>query len=607
MCGILGVVSSGDSVIPTLLAGLQKLEHRGYDSSGIAIINNEGKIEVKKSEGKVKRLCEVVQSGRISNSTVGMAHTRWATHGVPDLRNAHPIHTNDVVVAHNGIIENFNLLKNSLEKQGMLFYTDTDTEVIPNMITLYINRGLSPVDSLFRCLNNLHGSFALLLLFAEYRDTLFVAKRNLPLAIGYNCNTIFASSDSNALNALVDKISYLEDDDVAVIKSSKVCIYNKGAQVQRDIIENNSRSNFLISKNGFSSFMLKEILEQPYVLNKTIKQFYEKYREIMLVNKKLFYELDNITIVGCGSSYFAGFVAKYWLESIAQVRVYLEISSEFRYSNIKLERRSVGLFISQSGETADTIEALRYAKLQKQIIVSLTNTFKSSIERVSDIVLHTFAGPEIGVASTKTFSAQLAVLACFSLELAKIKGTLDKKRIKQLNNAINYIPKYVEHILNAMKIQHISNNMLRHSSIILIGRGSSYAVAMEGALKIKELSYINAIGIAAGEMKHGSIALVDSSALIIAIIPYDNLFFKTLSNIQEITARKGKVIAFSDKQGVPFLRDICEDIVQLPEVDNFISPIIYSIIIQFLAYSTAVEKKLDVDCPRNLAKSITVE
>ncbi|MGL9732780.1 MAG: glutamine--fructose-6-phosphate transaminase (isomerizing) [Wolbachia sp.] len=606
MCGILGVVSSGDSVIPTLLSGLQKLEYRGYDSSGIAIINNEGKIEVKKSEGKVERLCEVVGNSKMSSSTIGIAHTRWATHGVPDLKNAHPIHTNDVVVAHNGMIENYNLLKKMLEERGMQFHTNTDTEIIPNMLTLYLNRGLSPIDSLFKCLSNIHGSFALVLLFAEYKDALFVAKRNLSLAIGYNCNTVFATSDSNILNALVKRISYLEDDDVAVIKSSGVSIYNNGEQVKRSI-ENNSLSSFVISKKGYSSFMLKEILEQPCVLDKTINQFYKKYAEAIFANKKLFFKLSYITIVGCGSSYFAGLIAKYWLESIAQVRVFLEISSEFKYSNIKLEKGGIGLFISQSGETADTIGALRYAKSQKQIIISLTNTFSSSIERISDIVLHTLAGPEIGVASTKTFSAQLAILACLVLEIAKIKDTLNKKRIKQLSNAINSIPEYIEHVLNAMKIQYISDSILEHSNIILIGRGSSYGVAMEGALKVKELSYINTIGIAAGEMKHGSIALIDSSVLVIAIIPYDNLFFKTLSNIQEIIARKGKVIAFSDKQGMPFLRGICKDVIQLPDVDNFISPIIYSVAMQFLAYTTAVKKGLDVDCPRNLAKSITVE
>lgn len=606
MCGIFGVVSSGGSVIQTLLTGLKKLEYRGYDSSGIAIINKEGEIEVKKSEGKVERLYKIVDASKMFSSTVGIAHTRWATHGVPSLKNAHPIHTKKVVVAHNGIIENYNLLKRSLEERGLLFHTDTDTEVIPNMLTLYLNEGMSPIDSLFRCLSSLYGSFALVLLFAECPDALFVAKRNVPLAIGYNRNSVFAASDSNALSGFVERISHLEDDDIAVIKSSSVSIYNNGMQVKRHI-KNSSPSNFLISKNGYSSFMLKEIFEQPCALNKTINQFHSKYTEVIFANKKLFSELTHITIIGCGSSYFAGLIAKYWFESIAQVRVYLEISSEFRYSNIKTEKDSVGLFISQSGETADTMEALRYAKSQKQKIISITNTFGSSIEKISDIVLHTLAGLEIGVASTKTFSTQLATLACFAVELAKIKGTLDENRIKQLRSAINSIPEYVEYVLNVVKIQHVADSILEHNNIILIGRGSSYGVAMEGALKIKELSYINTIGIAAGEMKHGSIALIDSTMLVIAIIPYDNLFFKTLSNIQEITARKGKVIAFSDKQGVPFLKEICADVVQLPDVDSFISPIIYSVAIQFLAYFTAMKKGLDADRPRNLAKSVTVE
>jgi glucosamine--fructose-6-phosphate aminotransferase (isomerizing) len=606
VCGIFGVVSGGDSVIQTLLNGLQKLEYRGYDSAGMAIINQEGEIEVKKSEGRVEELCKLVGNSKISSSTIGIAHTRWATHGIPTLKNAHPIHTSKVVVAHNGIIENYALLKIKLEERGMVFHTDTDTEVIPNMLTMYLNEGLSPFDSLFKCLDNLHGSFALVLLFAEYPDTLFVAKRNLPLAIGYKCGAVFAASDSNALSTFVEKISYLENNDVAVIRFDKVDIYNNGVRVKRNI-ENGSPSNFLISKNGYPSFMLKEIFDQPNALNDTINQFYKKYQAILLKNKELFSELSHITIVGCGSSYFAGLIAKYWLESIAQVRVHLEIASEFRYSNVKLEENGVGLFISQSGETADTVEALRYAKLQRQIIIGITNTLSSSMEKMSDIVLHTLAGPEISVASTKTFSTQLAILACFAVELAKAKGVLNESRLNQLNRSISSIPEYVEHVLNIEKIQHIAENVLKYSKVILIGRGTSYGVAMEGALKIKELSYINTIGIAAGEMKHGSIALIDSTVLVIAIIPYNDLFFKTLSNIQEIVARKGKVIAFSDKQGEPFLRGICEYVIQLPSADSFISPIIYSVSTQFLAYFTAVHKGLDADCPRNLAKSVTVE
>ncbi|WCR53117.1 MAG: Glutamine--fructose-6-phosphate aminotransferase [isomerizing] [Wolbachia endosymbiont of Ctenocephalides orientis wCori] len=747
MCGVFGVVSENNSVIQTLLTGLQKLEYRGYDSAGIAIINNEGKIEVEKSEGKVERLYKIVNDNGMSSSTVGIAHTRWATHGAPNLKNAHPIHTNKVVVAHNGIIENHSLLKKDLESIGIEFHTDTDTEIVPNMLTLYINEGLSPIGSLFKCLSKLHGSFALVMLFAEHPDVLFIAKRNLPLAIGYNGNSVFAASDTNALSTFVERISHLEDGDIAVVRYNNVSIYNKGRQVARNI-ENNTPNNFLISKNGYSSFMLKEIFDQPIALNKTINQFYEKYKKLILSKKKLdplyicnsneklvihssvsfqhvmhnctniefsrqlstkwchpsaqtlgssrllpannssffvktqfkrkvnpcwipvsstwmtesgagdllFSKLSHITLVGCGSSYFAGLIAKYWLESIAKVRVYLEISSELRYSNIELEEGSIGLFISQSGETADTIEALRYAKSKKQIIVGITNTFNSSIEKMSDIVLHTLAGPEVGVASTKTFSTQLAILACFAIELAEIKGLLNKEKIEQLNNTIRSIPKYVESVLamsrplskpiydqeflgevqastaeylnvfeerssasttklpleiefqkKSNEIQCIAEDILKYNKVILIGRGSSYGVAMEGALKIKELSYINTIGIAAGEMKHGSIALIDHTVLVIAIIPYDNLFFKTLSNIQEIIARQGKVIAFSDKRGVPFLRGICHNVIQLPEVDSFISPIIYSVAMQLLAYFAAVKKELDPDCPRNLAKSVTVE
>lgn len=604
MCGIFGVVSNNQSVIQTLLSGLRKLEYRGYDSSGIAIVNTKGKIEVKKSEGRVENLCKIVKESEISNSVVGIAHTRWATHGIPNLRNAHPIQTDKVVVAHNGIIENYNSLKNDLEREGVSFYTDTDTEVIPNMITCYLNHGLSPIDSLFKCLNHLHGSFALVLLFAEYPETLFVTKRNLPLVIGYNRDAKFAASDFNTLNTFVKKVTHLENDDIAVIDSGEVKIYNNGICVKRHV-ENHNVGNFMIDKNGYSSFMLKEIFDQPCALNDTISQFYNTHQDTIEKNKKLFSTLSHITIVGCGSSYFAGLIAKYWLEDISQVRVYLEISSEFRYSNVKLKEKDVVLFISQSGETTDTIEALKYAKLQKQNIISVTNTLNSSIERMSNIVFHTLAGPEISVASTKTFSSQLATLACFAVEIAKVKGILGKKN--SIEQAISSLPQYVECVLHHTKIQHIADYISQHNSIILIGRGISYGVAMEGALKIKELSYINAIGISAGEMKHGSIALIDSTMLVIAIIPYDNLFFKTLSNIQEIIARKGKVIAFSDKAGVIFLKKICEETVELPEIHNFTSPVLYSVAIQLLAYFVAIKKGFDVDCPRNLAKSVTVE
>ncbi|WP_333023695.1 glutamine--fructose-6-phosphate transaminase (isomerizing) [Wolbachia endosymbiont of Pentidionis agamae] len=600
MCGIFGVVSSGNSVVQILLSGLQKLEYRGYDSSGIAVISREGEIEVKKSEGKVERLFKVIAETKISSGAVGIAHTRWATHGPPNLKNAHPVQTDSVAVAHNGIIENYNILKRSLERKGVSFQTETDTEVIPNMLTLYLSKGLLPITALMKCLNKLHGSFALVILLSEYPDTLFVAKRNLPLAIGYNCDSTLAASDFNTLNLFANRVSFLKDNDIAIIKSCSVTIYNNGVQVERNI-ENNNQSHFLISKNGYSSFMLKEIFDQPCALSNTIKQFDQQYKALIHQNQSRFSKLSHITIVGCGSSYFAGLIAKYWLESIAQVRVYLEISSEFRYSDVMLESESIGLFISQSGETADTIEALRYAKAQKQFTISLTNTENSSIERMSDMVFHTIAGPEIGVASTKTFLSQLAALVCFTLEIATIKG------ISVKSDTFPCISKYVEYILHIKKIEHVSNLFLKYSKVILMGRGTSYGVAMEGALKIKELSYINTIGIAAGEMKHGSIALIDENVLVVAIIPYDNLFFKTLANVQEIITRKGKVIAFTDEQGIPFLQSICEKIIRLPKVDRFTTPIIYIVAMQLLAYFIAVKKGLSVDYPRNLAKSVTVE
>ncbi|KJV69516.1 glutamine--fructose-6-phosphate transaminase (isomerizing) [Candidatus Neoehrlichia procyonis] len=603
MCGVFGIVSKYP-VVQLLLHGLSKLEYRGYDSCGVAILSNG--IQVKKSSKKVTHLSSIIKSDHTFTSTVGIAHTRWATHGVPTINNAHPICVDKVAVAHNGTIENYIEIKAQLEAQTLVFSTKTDTEVIPHLIQLNLKLGLSPREAVNQAIKKLKGKFSIIVLFTDYNNLLIAAKNGLPLILGYGVNTNFVSSDAHALTQHVQKITYLEDNDIAEIYFNNIKIYNNNTKVYRNIFTN----NFLISetiKGKYPYFMLKEIHEQPKVTHNTINQFFDNKNSISVFNDIDYLKnIDSIIIIGCGSSYFAGLIAKYWIENVTNIRVYLDIASEFRYNNISLSKKDTVLLISQSGETADTLEALHYAKKQNCKIISITNVPGNSIEQASDIALKTLAGQEIGVASTKTFSAQLSVLACFTIYLAQIKNNTSNN-LSHLINYLTLIPTHISHALQIKNIDLVANTILKHNRAIAIGRGTSYGVALEGALKIRELSYINTIGIAAGEMKHGSIALIDKSMPTIVIAPYNELFPKNFLHIQEIIARKGIVIAMTDKNGSQKLQNICAQIIELPQTNFFSSPIVYTVAMQLIAYKLAIKKGINADQPRNLAKSVTVE
>ncbi|QXK91665.1 glutamine--fructose-6-phosphate transaminase (isomerizing) [Neoehrlichia mikurensis] len=603
MCGVFGVVSKY-SVVQLLLHGLSQLEYRGYDSCGVAILSNG--IQVKKSSKKVTHLSNIIKSDSTFTSTIGIAHTRWATHGAPTINNAHPICVDKVAVAHNGVIENYMEIKRQLEAQTLAFITKTDTEVIPHLIQLNLKLGLSPREAVTKAVKKLTGKFSIIVLFTDHNNLLIAAKNGLPLVLGYGMNTNFVSSDAHALIHHVQKITYLEDNDIAEIHSNNIKIYNNNIKVHR----NTFASNFLIgevSKGQYPYFMLKEIYEQPQIVHNTISQFINNNNSILAFNDiDYFSNIDSIIIIGCGSSYFAGLIAKYWIEGITNVRVYLDIASEFRYKNISLSEKDIVLLISQSGETADTLEALHYAKKHNCKIISLTNVPGNSMEQASDIALKTLAGVEIGVASTKTFSAQLSVLACFAVHLAQIKNNSSH----DLSHFINYlalIPTHISHVLQVKNIDLVASTILKYNHTIVIGRGTAYGVALEGALKIRELSYINTIGIAAGEMKHGSIAVIDKSILTIAISPYNELFSKNFLNIQEIVAREGIVIAITDKKGSLKLQNLCTQVIELPQTNFFSSPIAYTVVMQLIAYTLAIKKGINADQPRNLAKSVTVE
>jgi len=607
MCGIVGIIGKKE-VTPFLIDGLRRLEYRGYDSAGIATLH-DGKIQCSRAEGKLKSL-ESELSRKPLQGTLGIGHTRWATHGIPNAINAHPHVTDKVGVIHNGIIENFIELREEMQNLGYKFTTQTDTEVIPIIITHYLNEGKNPHDAVSQTLKRLEGAFALGIIFAENEDLLIAARRGSPLALGYGDGEMFIASDAYALAPLTSKISYLKDGDWAEITRKNVTIYDENDnQVTREIRPTNL-SGATIGKGNYDHFMLKEIYEQPGVIGETLNSFYNPVTSSIQLPDLPFdiKKTSKVTIIACGTSFYAGTVAKYWLENIAKIPTEVEIASEFRYSNKLLPKDGVALFISQSGETADTLAALRYAKANGQNIVSIVNAQESSMERESDLVLHTLAGPEIGVASTKAFTTQLVALACFTIAAADMRGAIGKSEIARLSHSLSEVPSRAVEVLNHDEaLKELAREVAKASDVIYIGRGTSYPIALEGALKLKEISYIHAEGIAAGELKHGPIALIDETVPVIVIAPYDDLFDKTASNVQEVAARGGRVIFLSDYDGMKRLKNISSETIELPKVDSFVAPILYAIPIQLLAYHTAVIKGTDVDQPRNLAKSVTVE
>ena len=607
MCGIIGIIAN-ERVAPRLLEGLRRLEYRGYDSAGIATLVN-GRIERRRAEGKLDNLAKRLDEQPVRGG-IGIGHTRWATHGLPTETNAHPIATDRVAVVHNGIIENYQALRHEMTALGYVFRTETDTEAVAILATHFLNQGLSPQDAVRKTLARLDGAFALAFLFAGEHDLLIGARRGPPLAIGHGDGEMFLGSDALSLAQLTRRITYLEEGDWAVITSQAVTIFNAdNTEVQRPIRES-AASGALIGKGNYRHFMQKEIFEQPAVIGDTLNALINPATRTVHLPELPFAlgELERVTLIACGTAYHACIVAKYWLERIARIPVEIDIASEFRYRAPAMPTGGAAIFVSQSGETADTLAALRYTKAQGQRIIAIVNQPESSIAREADIVLPTLAGPEIGVASTKAFTTQLAVLACFTVALARARGAIGHAREAELVAALTEIPSRAREVLNHdERLREIAAEIAEARDVLYLGRGSAYPLALEGALKLKEISYIHAEGYAAGEMKHGPIALIDEAVPVIVLAPHDDLFEKTLGNVEEVMARGGRVVMISDAAGVARLEDQLASGIAVPRCDPFVAPLLYAIPIQLLAYHVAVLKGTDVDQPRNLAKSVTVE
>jgi glucosamine--fructose-6-phosphate aminotransferase (isomerizing) len=607
MCGIVGIIGKG-AVAPLLVEGLRRLEYRGYDSAGIATLV-DGRIERRRTEGKLRNLEELLARQPLGG-TIGIGHTRWATHGVPNETNAHPHATARAAVVHNGIIENFQELRDELEGLGYRFASETDSETVVQMVTRYLDEGMDPVAATAAALKRLHGAFALAIVFAGRHDLMIGARRGSPLAVGHGDGEMYLGSDALALAPLTQRITYLDDGDWVVLDGAGATIYDEaGRRVNREV-RLTQLSGALIGKGQHRHFMLKEIYEQPQVIGDTLRGFLNPAR-LTITLPPLPFDLGKVsklTILGCGTAYYAGAVGRYWFERLARLPLEADIASEFRYRGVDMPEGGLAVFITQSGETADTLAALRYCRDQGQRTLSVVNVPESTIARESDVALLTHAGPEIGVASTKAFTAQLTVLACLAIAAGRARGTLDAATEARLSHALAEVPARVAEVLNHdQRLREIAQWVVEAADVLYLGRGTCYPIALEGALKLKEISYIHAEGYAAGELKHGPIALVDETVPIIALAPSGELFDKIASNVQEVAARGGKVILLCDAKGAERMAGIPTATVVLPEADPFVAPILYSIPVQLLAYHVAVLKGTDVDQPRNLAKSVTVE
>ena len=607
MCGIIGIVGNNPAT-PRLLEALKRLEYRGYDSAGIATLVN-GSIDRRRAEGKLVNLDARIKETPLSGTT-GIGHTRWATHGIPNEQNAHPHATDKVAIVHNGIIENFAELRAEAAAAGCDLASETDTEVIAHLVTLQLNKGLTPKDAVFHTLQCLQGAFGLGFIFAGEHDLMIAARQGSPLALGFGDDEMYLGSDALALAPLTNRILYMEDGDWAVLTSNSADVYDaEGNAVERPI-RLTELSGAAIGKGGYEHFMLKEIYEQPQVIGDTLHSLVNPVeRRIIMPDTDVdLSKAEKLTLIACGTSYYACMTAKYWFESFARIPVEVDIASEYRYRDTVPPENGVAVFISQSGETIDTLAALRHAKSMGQKILSIVNAPESAIARESDAVLQTLAGPEIGVASTKAFTTQLTVLACLAVATAEARGTITTKEVGDIVGALTEIPARAAEVLNHDDaIRALAVSIAEARDVLYLGRGTNYPIALEGALKLKEISYIHAEGYAAGEMKHGPIALIDKDVPIICIAPADKLFEKTASNIMEVRARGGRVIVFSDSAGAERLREHAEAVIALPSVNAFVSPILYAIPVQLLAYHVAIIKGTDVDQPRNLAKSVTVE
>ena len=607
MCGIIGIVGSAPAA-PLLLDGLKRLEYRGYDSAGIATLNGAG-IDRRRAEGKLHNLARVLDRTPL-DGTVGIGHTRWATHGPPSEVNAHPHANAQVAVVHNGIIENFRELRAELSAAGHRFETQTDTEVVAHLLAAHLSAGKSPADAVAATLARLDGAFALAILFAGQPRTLIGARKGSPLAVGYGEGAMYLGSDALALAPLTSRICYLEDGDWVDLSPEGATVHDASGAVVARPIKQTALSGAMIGKGPHRHFMQKEIFEQPTVIGDTLQTFVDPLARRVLAPDLPFDlgRLPRVTLTACGTAYFAGLVAKYWLEQEARQPVEVDIASELRYRAPPMPEGGLSLVISQSGETADTYGALAYAKAQGQHTLALVNVLESSIAREAEALVQTLAGPEIGVASTKAFTTQLTVLACLSLAIGRARGSLEPAREAQLTEALLEVPARTAEILNHDdRIRAIAQWIAEARDVLYLGRGNLYPLALEGALKLKEISYIHAEGFAGGEMKHGPIALIDENVPVVVCAPSGPLFEKIAGNVQETIARGGRVVLISDAEGLRRAGEGCAYTLEMPAVDPFVAPILYALPIQLLAYHTAVAKGTDVDQPRNLAKSVTVE
>ncbi|WP_439571333.1 glutamine--fructose-6-phosphate transaminase (isomerizing) [Sphingomonas sp.] len=607
MCGIVGILGN-DDVADRLLDGLKRLEYRGYDSAGIATIVDGG-IARRRASGKLVNLGKVLAEDPLPG-TVGIAHTRWATHGGPTTNNAHPHATGEVALVHNGIIENFKPLREELLARGRVFESETDTEIVAHLVSEQVEAGLDPVAAVKAVLPRLHGAFALAILFRSHPDMLIGARLGSPLVVGYGEGETYLGSDALALAPLTQRISYLEEGDWVVLTRDGTQVYDvENNPVERPIV-NSGASGQLIDKGNHRHFMAKEIYEQPIVVAQTLRGYLQRLEEEVTLPIPEFdlSAIRRVTIVACGTSFYAGMVAKYWFEQFARVAVDIDVASEFRYRAPVMEPGGLMIVISQSGETADTLAALRHAKAEGQTIAAVVNVPTSTMAREADLLLPTHAGPEIGVASTKAFTCQLAVLAALAANLAKAKGRMTREEEKEIVLHLAEAPAALNDALSRDEaIEAMAGSVAGARDVLYLGRGTDYPLAMEGALKLKEISYIHAEGYAAGEMKHGPIALIDENVPVIVIAPSGPLFEKTVSNMQEVQARGGKVVLISDAEGIAAAGDNCLATIEMPRVHPLIAPVVYAVPVQLLAYHVAVAKGTDVDQPRNLAKSVTVE
>jgi glucosamine--fructose-6-phosphate aminotransferase (isomerizing) len=609
MCGIVGIAGTGDAA-PAILEALKRLEYRGYDSAGIATLV-DGQIERRRMPGKLSKLDQALRNEPLAGVT-GIGHTRWATHGAPTETNAHPHASDRVALVHNGIIENFRDLREGLIAKGHRFDSETDTEVAVHLVTDYLDQGLDPTHAAMETARRLTGAYAIAMIFRGEDRLIVGVRRGSPLAVGYGVNEGYLGSDAIALAPFTNRVSYLEDGDVVVIRGPEIRIFDgEGRPTNREIKITNASAG-LVDKGGYRHFMAKEIHEQPEVVSHTLAHYLDpEARRVVLRDPAVLDALTKaprLTISACGTAYYAGLVGKYWFEKLARLPVEADVASELRYRDPVYPAGGAALFISQSGETADTLAALRDAKNHGQTTIAIVNVPESTIAREADIVLPSFAGPEIGVASTKAFTCQLSVLVCLAVAAGRARETLSPANENAYVSSLLEVPR---HMVDALKREHrieaLGHEMSRARDVLYLGRGVNFPISLEGALKLKEISYIHAEAYAAGEMKHGPIALIDENMPVVVIAPCDPLFEKTISNMQEVMARGGRVILVSDCRGIRQAGDRVWTSLEVPETDWLIAPLLYALPMQLLAYHTAVAKGTDVDQPRNLAKSVTVE